>query len=73
MEEYIEAQDETVQLMLREIRNAIPQAEECISWSMPTYRKGVNLIHFAASRHHLGCIPEKTPWRLSGKNCRDLM
>ena len=57
VEEYIEAQDETVQLMLREIRNAIPQAEECISWSMPTYRKGVNLIHFAASKHHLGVYP----------------
>ena len=44
--------------MLREIRdvirNAVPQAEECISWSMPSYRKGVNL---AASRHHLGVYP----------------
>jgi len=61
VEEYIEAQDETVQPMLRRIRdvirNAIPQAEECISWSMPTYRKGVNLIHFAASKHHLGVYP----------------
>ena len=61
MEEYIAAQDEAVQPMLRRIRDVIrdtiPLAEECISWSMPTYRKGVNLIHFAASRHHLGVYP----------------
>ena len=57
VEEYIAAQDEAVQPMLREIRDAVPRAEECISWSMPTYRKGVNLIHFAASRHHLGVYP----------------
>ena len=61
MKEYIETQDETVQPMLREIRdvirNAVPQAEECISWSMRTYRNGVNLIYFAASRHHLGVYP----------------
>jgi uncharacterized protein YdhG (YjbR/CyaY superfamily) len=61
VEEYIEAQDETVQPMLRRIRdvirNAIPQAEECISWSMPTYRKGRNIIHFAAARKHVGLYP----------------
>lgn len=61
VEEYIAAQDETVQPMLREIRdvirNAIPQAEECISWSMPTYRKGRNIIHFAAARKHVGLYP----------------
>ena len=61
MEEYIAAQDETVQPMLREIRdvirNAVPRAEECISWSMPTYRKGRNIIHFAAARRHVGLYP----------------
>ena len=61
VEEYIAAQDETVQPMLREIRdvirNAVPRAEECISWSMPTYRKGRNIIHFAAARRHVGLYP----------------
>ena len=26
-------------------------------WSMPTYWKGQNLIHFAASKKHLGLYP----------------
>ena len=39
------------------IRAAIPDAEERISWSMPTYRKGRNLIHFAASKGHIGLYP----------------
>jgi uncharacterized protein YdhG (YjbR/CyaY superfamily) len=28
-----------------------------MSWSMPTYWKGRNLIHFAASKKHLGLYP----------------
>ena len=61
VDEYIELQAESVQLKLREIRTilqaAIPDAEECISWSMPTYRKGRNIIHFAASKKHIGLYP----------------
>ena len=58
---YIALQDEAVQPRLREIRAilraAIPEAEERISWSMPTYWKGRNIIHFAAFRKHLGLYP----------------
>ena len=61
VEEYIEAQEETVRPRLREIRDilrkALPEAEECISWSMPTYRKGRNIIHFAADKKHIGIYP----------------
>ena len=61
IDEYIAAQDETVQPRLREVRavfqKAIPEAEERISWSMPTYWKGRNIIHFAASKKHLGIYP----------------
>ena len=61
IDEYIAAQDEAVQPKLREvravIRAAIPEAEERMSWSMPTYWKGRNLIHFAASKKHLGLYP----------------
>ena len=57
----IAAQDETVQPRLSEVREilhaAIPDAEERISWSMPTYWKGKNIIHFAASKKHLGLYP----------------
>lgn len=61
VDEYIESQDENARPKLNEIRAviraAIPDTEECISWSMPTYRKGNNLIHFAASKKHLGLYP----------------
>ena len=61
IDSYIAMQDESVQEKLREIReilhNAIPDAEECISWSMPTYKKGRNIIHFAASKKHIGLYP----------------
>lgn len=61
IEEYIAAQDEKVQPVLKQVReilqNAIPEAQERISWSMPTYWKGRNIIHFAASRNHLGIYP----------------
>ncbi len=61
IDEYIAAQDEKIQPRLREIRAvlqaALPEAEERISWSMPTYRKGRNIIHFAASKKHLGLYP----------------
>lgn len=61
VDEYIAMQDAAVRPRLNEvralIRTAIPDAEERISWSMPTYRKGRNLIHFAASKKHLGIYP----------------
>ncbi len=61
IDEYIAAQDEGVQPRLNEIRailrKALPEAEECISWSMPTYKKGRNIIHFAASKKHIGVYP----------------
>lgn len=61
VDEYIEAQDESVKARLQEVRStiraAIPEAEERISWSMPTYWKGRNLIHFAAFKKHIGIYP----------------
>ena len=61
IDEYIAAQEEAVQPRLKEmrslIRSAIPEAEERISWSMPTYWKGKNLLHFAAFKKHLGFYP----------------
>ena len=61
IDDYIAAQDEKYQPLLREVRavlrNALPEAEERISWAMPTYWKGRNIIHFAASKNHLGLYP----------------
>ncbi len=61
IEEYIMSQDEEARERLRVIRRiigeAIPEAAEKISWSMPTYWKGRNIIHFAAAKRHVGIYP----------------
>lgn len=61
IEEYIREQPEEVQPLLRQlqetIHGAIPEAKEKISWSMPTFWKGRNLIQFAASKKHIGLYP----------------
>ena len=58
---YIAMQDAAVQPRLREVRDilraALPGAQERMSWSMPTFWKGRNIIHFAASKKHLGLYP----------------
>lgn len=58
---YIGQQDPAIQPRVRAIRDtiraAIPEAEERISWGMPTYWKGHNIIHFAAGKHHIGIYP----------------
>ena len=48
---------EILEQVYKTIREAIPEAEECISWNMPTFRKGKNIIHFAPAKKHLGIYP----------------
>ena len=59
--EYILAQDEAIRGHLESVRNvlraSLPDAVEKISWCMPTYWKGQNIIHFAASKKHIGLYP----------------
>ena len=59
--DYIAAQPEAVQDRLRQVNAAVraglPEAAEKISWSMPTYWRGRNLIQFAASKTHIGLYP----------------
>lgn len=61
IDEYILSQDADKQKDLRNIRqilrSALPEAEERISWSMPTYWKNHNILHFAASKEHIGLYP----------------
>ena len=61
VEEYILAQDESVRDQLQSVRavlrNTLPDASEKISWSMPTYWKDHNIIHFAAAKKHIGLYP----------------
>lgn len=49
---------EKLELIRIEIKNKIPEAEECIKYAMPTFTlRNKNLIHFAAYKNHIGIYP----------------
>lgn len=58
IDEYIQRQDSAIQPTLISLRNAIhdaiPEAEEKIAWSMPTWKRKGNVISFAVSKNHIG-------------------
>ena len=43
--------------MRQTIRNAAPEAEEAISYQIPTFKLNGNLVHFAAFKKHIGFYP----------------
>ena len=61
IDEYIALQEKPLRPFLQDIRctirAALPDAEERISWSMPTFWGGKNVIQFAASKRHIGLYP----------------
>ncbi len=61
IEAYIEGQPEETRGYLYQVRDtlrkALPEAEECISWRMPTYWRKQNIIHFAGFKKHIGLYP----------------
>ncbi len=61
IDDYISEQSEELQPILQKIRETIrlaaPKAQEKISWQMPTFWQGENLIHFAAFKKHIGIYP----------------
>jgi uncharacterized protein YdhG (YjbR/CyaY superfamily) len=62
IDEYIKTFPAEVQKILekmrRTIQKAAPEAEETISYQIPTFKlKGRSLVHFAAFRKHIGLYP----------------
>lgn len=61
VDEYIIAQPEQVRNYLSEVRNtlrdALPEAKEKISWSMPAFWNQRNIIQFAGFQKHIGLYP----------------
>ena len=61
IDEYIEAFPGDVQLRLQQlrqtIRKAAPEAEETISYQIPTFKLRGFLVHFAAYKNHIGFYP----------------
>lgn len=61
IDEYIETFPKNIQIILNEIRKVIllaaPNAEEKISYNMPTFFLNGNLVHFAGFKNHVGFYP----------------
>jgi uncharacterized protein YdhG (YjbR/CyaY superfamily) len=61
VDEYIAGFPDEVQVKLEMLRATIkaaaPEAEEKISYQMPTFALKGNLVHFAAYEHHIGFYP----------------
>jgi uncharacterized protein YdhG (YjbR/CyaY superfamily) len=62
IDEYIATFQADIQKILQEVRAIIkaaaPDAEEKISYQMPTFTlNGGNLVHFAAFKNHIGFYP----------------
>ena len=61
IDEYIATFPESTQKILGELRatikEAAPDAQEKISYQMPTFALKGNLVHFAAYKNHIGFYP----------------
>ncbi len=61
IDEYISLFPQEVQTGLISLREAIskaaPDAQEAISYQMPTFKLNGNLVHFAAYKNHIGFYP----------------
>jgi uncharacterized protein YdhG (YjbR/CyaY superfamily) len=61
IDEYIATFPEDIQAKLKTVRETIiaaaPEAQEKISYQMPTFYLHGNLVHFAAYKNHIGFYP----------------
>ena len=61
IDQYISGFPQEVQAILNQIRatirQAAPEAKECIKYAIPTFELQGNLVHFAAFKNHIGFYP----------------
>ena len=66
VDDYIAAQPEQSQLRLNElraiVRSVMPDAQESISYGVPTYKSGPTRVYFGAAKKH--CALYGTAWKL---------
>ncbi len=64
IDEYIADFPAHIQALLTQMRTTIqeasPEATEKISYAMPTFDLGGNLVHFAAFKNHIGFYPSSS-------------
>lgn len=60
-DDYVDRFPKEVQPLLKKMRltiqKAVPEAEEKISYGIPTFTLNGNLVHFAAYKSHIGFYP----------------
>ena len=61
IDEYIKTFPKDIQKILETLRQTIkkaaPDADEAISYQIPTFKLNGNLVHFAAFKNHIGFYP----------------
>ncbi len=61
IDQYIQSFPQEVQKILKKVRKTIkkaaPEANEAISYSIPTFKLHGNLVHFAAFKNHISFFP----------------
>ncbi|MCE9539686.1 MAG: DUF1801 domain-containing protein [Bacteroidetes bacterium] len=61
IDEYIAGFPKDIQKILEQVRStikkAVPEAEETISYAIPTFTLNGNLVYFAAFKNHIGFYP----------------
>jgi uncharacterized protein YdhG (YjbR/CyaY superfamily) len=64
IDEYVATFPKSVQSILQELRQVIkdaaPEAEEAISYQIPTFKLNGNLVWFAAFKDHIGFYPRES-------------
>jgi uncharacterized protein YdhG (YjbR/CyaY superfamily) len=67
VEEYISMYPKNVQMILKKlretVREAAPEAEEVISYRIPSYKLHGFLVHYGAFENHIGFFPTSSPRR----------
>jgi uncharacterized protein YdhG (YjbR/CyaY superfamily) len=61
IDDYISSLPKNIQIILIKLRDVInrasPEAEETISYGIPTFKLNGNLVHFAGYKNHIGFYP----------------
>ena len=69
--EHIQSLPPPVQKQLKslrvEIRRLAPEAQETISYGIPTFKLNGNLVHFAGYETHIGFYPTSSPMKAFAK------
>jgi len=74
VDKYIDSQEAKQQKILKKIRRLIkkiaPQATEAMSYGVPAFKLGSNLLMYAAFKNHIGIYPDPTTIKFFQKDLK---